>query len=57
MTYLQAQQTAQLAANQTGMECVVIQYSSDWLNYNVAYFAALPADAERVGPVIQPTVN
>jgi hypothetical protein len=57
MTYLQAQQTAQLAANQTGMNCVVFQYSWDWLNYNVAYIDALPADGEKVGPVIQPSVN
>jgi len=57
MTYSQAQQTAQLAANQTGMDCVVIQFSWDWLNFKVAYLAALPADAERVGPVLQPMVN
>ena len=57
MTYQQAQQTAQLAANQTGMDCVVIQFSWDWLNYNVAYLDALPEDAQRVGPVVQPLMN
>jgi len=57
MTYQQAQQRAQLAANQTGMDCVVIQFSWDWLNYNVAYLDALPEDAQRVGPVVQPLMN